>query len=305
MNESRPKIALYAKRSFGDKMNITIAFIRENWKPLLKYLTYFILPVCLVQSLSLNKFMANTIVQATTKSDTMPDIWFFVQYGSMFLLYLIGYILTATLVYTMMKTYSNREERLSNITMNMMKPLFFHHLLRVIITILVLIVVFAAFTTFIILLGMASPFTLIITIPALLFMIIPATLFTPTYLFEDISLGQAITKTCRIGYRTWGGTFLIGLIMGIFAYIVQIVMSLPWYISFMINTILGINNGNQITTSVGFSFMLYLFGIILTFGNYLSTTLILIGFSYQYGHASEAVDNVTIDEDIEKFDTLQ
>lgn len=57
MELQKPKIAMYAKRSFGDKLNATFDFIKENWKPLLKFTTYLILPLCLIQALSLNYLM--------------------------------------------------------------------------------------------------------------------------------------------------------------------------------------------------------------------------------------------------------
>ena len=40
MESQKPKIALYVKRPFGDKLNATMDFIKENWKPMLKFCTY-------------------------------------------------------------------------------------------------------------------------------------------------------------------------------------------------------------------------------------------------------------------------
>lgn len=50
MESQKPKIALYVKRPFGDKLNATMDFIKENWKPMLKFCTYLILPLCLIQA---------------------------------------------------------------------------------------------------------------------------------------------------------------------------------------------------------------------------------------------------------------
>ncbi len=44
MESQKAKVAMYVKRSFGDKMNASFDFIKENWKPLFKFATYLILP---------------------------------------------------------------------------------------------------------------------------------------------------------------------------------------------------------------------------------------------------------------------
>ena len=58
METEKTKIALYAKRTFGEKFNATFDFIKENWKQLLKYTLYLLLPVSLIQALSLNGLMS-------------------------------------------------------------------------------------------------------------------------------------------------------------------------------------------------------------------------------------------------------
>ena len=57
MESQKPKIAMYVKRSFGEKLNASFDFIRENWKLMLKFTTYLLLPLCLIQALSLNGMM--------------------------------------------------------------------------------------------------------------------------------------------------------------------------------------------------------------------------------------------------------
>ena len=42
MESQKPKVAMYVKRSFGDKLNASFDFIKENWKILLKFTTYLL-----------------------------------------------------------------------------------------------------------------------------------------------------------------------------------------------------------------------------------------------------------------------
>ena len=62
--------------------------------------------------------------------------------------------------------------------------------------------------------------------------------------------------------------------------------------------------GSEATVSVGYSFMLYLLAIVQAFGTYLAMIFTLVGLAYQYGHASEKMDSVTIESDIDNFDKL-
>ena len=40
MNQERPLIKLYRTRTFSEKMSDTFDFVRENWRTMLKFLTY-------------------------------------------------------------------------------------------------------------------------------------------------------------------------------------------------------------------------------------------------------------------------
>ena len=53
----KPLIKLYRIRTFGEKISDTFDFVRENFRPLLKYLTYLMLPLSLVQAFAQTNFM--------------------------------------------------------------------------------------------------------------------------------------------------------------------------------------------------------------------------------------------------------
>ena len=48
----------------------------------------------------------------------------------------------------------------------------------------------------------------------------------------------------------------------------------------------------------------YLFSILMLYGSYLSAIFGIVGLVYQYGHASEVVDSITVESDIDNFDKL-
>ena len=45
MESQKPKIAMYVKRPFGEKLNASFDFLKENWKLLLKFITYLLLQI--------------------------------------------------------------------------------------------------------------------------------------------------------------------------------------------------------------------------------------------------------------------
>ena len=92
------KIALYKVRNFSEKFDDTFAFVRENWKIMFKYLTYLILPVCLLQAISLNSYMETAFDMSSISSGKSSDMTNVLQslgwsYGGIILTSMIGAML--------------------------------------------------------------------------------------------------------------------------------------------------------------------------------------------------------------------
>lgn len=312
MESQKPKIAMYAKRSFGEKLNASFDFLKESWRLLLKFTTYLLLPLCLVQALSLNGLMGGALSVSAMASSTAMVVdpsslmGFVIYYGLYVILYMIGSIVLTSLVYGLIRTYNEREERLEGVTLGMLKPLLFRNIKRlfvmtgacVLVVVIVGIIGGVAFAL--------SPLTLLLVIPFFVAFCVPLALLAPIYLLEDISFMEAFRKTFRLGFATWGGIFLISLLMGVVAYVLQIVTMMPWYIATVVKYFFAMSEagGSEVTVSAGYSFFLYLLAIIQTFGAYLAMIFTLVGLAYQYGHASEVVDSITVESDIDNFDKL-
>ena len=315
METQKPKIAMYVQRTFGDKLNATFDFIKENWKVLLKYVTYLLLPVSLIQALSMNGLMgmmlgtADPAVVEAMFTDSGQVVTFVSYYGLLLLISLIGTNLLGALVYTLMRLYNEREQRLSGIEFGELKPLFYRNFKR-----LFSLTLFAIFMMVLIglvigvLASLVSSFSVLFVFLLLLvglLLLAPLLLWGSIYLFEDISLMKAFSKAFRLGFATWGGVVLMAIVMGFLASILQGVTTMPWYISILVKTFfIASDAGSGIGTSVGYNFMLYLFGVLQAFGAYLAMIFYLVGLAYQYGHAAEKMDSVRIEEDINHFDQL-
>ena len=56
MQLQTPKIEIYRTRTFTDKLGDTFNFLRENWRTILKYFIYIMLPVSMVMAFFANHF---------------------------------------------------------------------------------------------------------------------------------------------------------------------------------------------------------------------------------------------------------
>lgn len=311
MESQSPKVAMYVKRTFGEKLSASFDFIKENWKLLLKYTTYFLLPVSLIQALSLNGLMGgivsftNVAAGGGLVSEGAWGLSFLSYYGFYMLVYIIGTVLLSSLVYGLMRIYNEREERLKGVTFEMLKPVLMRNIGRVLLIALWAVVLATAFFIVMIILSIAFPFILILMVPAVIVFAVPLAIWAPVYLFEDISIVGSLKKAYRLGFATWGGVFLVSFVMGIIAGILQGVTMMPWYILTLVKTFLAMNGTESaMTVSTGYNFVLYLLGVVQAFGAYVSMIITLVGLAYQYGHASEKLDNVTVESDIDNFDKL-
>lgn len=310
--EQKAKIAMYVKRPFGEKLNVSFDFIKENWKQLFKYSTYLILPVCLIQAANFSGMMGSmanfSATQAAGGGAVNPmetfGISFALNYAGVVLFSLLGGLLLTSLIYTMVRLYNEREERLTGITFKDIKPLLLHNAKRLFLMGVVCTFLLLFAMIFIILLMALSPFTLIITFPLLIAFVIPLALMPSIYLFEDVKLIEAFKKTFRLGFATWGGVFLIMLVMGIVAGVLQTIVSIPWYVIYIVKMVFSMSDGGEASSSIGLNFVQYLFSILMLYGSYLSAIFTIVGLAYQYGHASEVVDSITIESDIDNFDKL-
>ena len=305
MESQKPKIAMYVKRPFGEKLNASFDFIKENWKQLFKYSTYLILPICLIQAANFSGLMGSmTDITAMQASGGISDNplaalgpSFALNYAGVIFFSCLGALLMTSLIYAMVRLYNEREERLNGVVFGDIKSLLLRNVKRLFLMGIACSFLFIFAVIFIVLLAVLTPFTLILTIPLLFAFMVPLALMAPIYLFEDISLGEAFAKTFRLGFATWGGVFLILIVMGIIASVLQGIVSIPWYVIYIVKMIFTMSDGGATSSSVGLNFAQYLFSILMLYGSYLSAIFGIVGLVYQYGHASEVVDSITVESD--------
>ena len=275
-----------------------------------KYLTYVVLPICLIQAVALNGYM-DTVFNMSAVNSGSSDVadvlesfgW---SYGGLILTSVIGALLQVSVVYAFMSIYESSENGLTGVTGNILKPQILRNLKRSLLIVVFFMVVTILVILLMILLTVAlSPWILVPIVFGLVAMSIPITLFMPVYLMEDISLTDAFKKAMRLGFSCWWSTFAIIFVLSIIVSFVQGVFAIPYYIAVIVKTVLGIQgSSSEFLDSAGYSFMMYLFGVLQSWATYLVGTVITVGLAFQYGHASEKLYHVTMEGSIKRFEDL-
>lgn len=305
-----PKIRFYIQRPFGEKMNASFDFLKENLKPIFKYVTYLLLPICLIQALSLNTFVEGYIQMFMSGSpDTIdmarisPTSW--LSYIITLLCGYIGTLLFCALIAALIKLYNEREDRLKNLTFGILRPVLFRNLGRLFLIGIVLYFIMIVAVGVVALFFFITSFSILLTIPLLVAFIVAIMPCVPVYLYENIGLFASIAKGIRLGFATWGGVFAILFIMGLIASIFMGVVATPYYVAVFIKMLLVFSTDTGVyEISVFYSFLIYILGVLFVFGSYISAIFAFLGISYQYAHAVEKVDSITVEDDIENFENL-
>ena len=319
MDYLKPRIEYYRQRTFSEKMNVTFDFIRENWKPLLKYTFYLIMPICLIQTFAMNAFVLSylnfamslgSIVEGSFGGSTVSNLTgFMLNYGITLLCAVIGSSILSGLVYAMMQTYATRTNGLQGVKIDDFKENLIRNAWRCLSITFFLIVICLIIIGFATLLAVTvSVFSLFLTVPLVLLLLlclIPLSLVVPVYLFErDITFLEAFSKAWKLGIKTFLGLLGLIIILSIISYVIQIVTTMPWYLTIFIGGILTAVQEAALNQSVVYKFSIYILGLVQTYGSYVASIITIIGLAFQYFHAREKVEGVTIEYNIENFNQL-
>lgn len=307
MNPERPLIKLYRTRTFGEKMSDTFDFVRENWRPMLKYITYLLLPLSLIQAFAMGNFMTGymTFTTQISNADMATMLPWLTSMGVTVLFYYLAMILVCALIYTMMQLYEQRSQRLQGITFAELRTGIINKCIRS------LVLLVASIVLMVVMGLIFAP--MVIYVPLLLFPVfillclaLPLfALVQPIYLFEKTGILNAYAKSIRLGWHTWAGIVAVIIVLYIIVSIVQGVMSMPYYIMMALKSILSMQNSEpSFVSSFGYTAIQYVLGVVSNFCGSCLMSLLTIGMAYQYGHACDKVDGVGVDRDIENFETL-
>ncbi len=311
MEQQNTKIKFYAVRTFNEKFNASFDFLKQSWKPLLKYVTYLILPVCIIQTFFTMRFMDGymgfyqTILASAGNLDALGAFseidW--ASYSMLMICNVLGASFVTSVIYSLIQIYNVRDGGIQELTFAELKPYLLKNIGRYLASFFVLFIIMVVFLAIIGFLAGMLPLTALLTFPAMIVLLVAVALFIPTYMFENINIFTAFSKSFQMGFATWGGIFVISLVMIIIGSILQGVMSMPYSAMVGVQTIFALSDTTEVSPS-GFNVVTYLLGVISAYGALVGNIFFVIGMAYQYSHAAEKMNSVSVVEDIDNFENF-
>ena len=292
---SQPVIEFYKLRDFGAKMNATIEFLRENIGRLFLNLLFIAGPVALLMSLLMTNLFSSFTDAVGLADDAQALNFLALMGGNYFLILLVSWLagsMVITVSFTYIRLYNEgvaKETAVGDVLKLALKKYGGVLLLGILVT----LIVFFSFFFFI--------------LPGI-FMLFVLPLCFATYMFEDIAAPSALGRTFTLLKGKWWSTFGIGIVGYILAYVIQLVFSLPTMIIYFANifTLMEetVNNPDDPTAIFNLftnGYMTAAFAISML-GGYLSYSIPLIGYSYQYANLVERSEGRGLMNEIADFD---
>lgn len=287
------RILLYQVRSASECMNAAFDFIRQNWKVLLKYSLYVLLPVCVLQTVGLISIVDSALSQIGEFPVT--------DFVTFFVLGTVGFVLLNAFLWSVVKLYHDRPDGLASITGKDYRRLFWPMLKRMMVALLpILLIMVPAFVLSTVLL-MIVPFAFFVY----MLVALPILLIAPIYALEQCTIFTAVGRAFKLGFRQLGTLVLMAITLIILVYVMQGVVMIPWSLLVALKSMLFNTSGTSpaFVAVLGNS-LFNIFSVLLCYVTYISIAVVLISGAYLYGAAVQQNEDVSIIGDIDNFENL-
>ncbi len=223
--------------------------------------------------------------------------------------FLLGYMLISALVYGMMQLYAQRENRLIKLTFKEFKPLLLKYMGKSFRIMLFYFTVALLLGIVIGGLALLSLWTLVLTLLLFAVLVIisisPMAMFVPIYLFEDRPFFESLNRAFRYGMSFWFEIFGVIFVFGLIAGLVNTVTYLPWYLVVVVGQVFSLASPETgINQSIWYQFLVYILGIIQSYGAYISQIITMTGIAFEYFHIREKREGITVKTNISNFANL-
>lgn len=314
-NTKQRRINLYASRSIGETLSATFDFVTQNFVPLIKFLAAFLLPVSALMGLSYQSMFSSFAHIENLNDETDMILSVVTGYLPVFLLCLIGALLTVAVTYTLMQKYQQRDNLLKGLTLSEIKPLLKHNLWRVFKMLLLLtligivaFVVLVLVAAMIMSIGSIFEAFLFLLYMAMLAIALPLGLVLPLCVFEpELGLFSCVKKALRLGFKTWGTLFVVMLVITMLVQIVSFILMIPFLFTTMTSMFFEIDSTQYAslayTSSAWFSVLTFASSLLFCFGLLLMSALSFVAFAFCYGRAADKVEGVSVKNAVQNFDS--
>ncbi len=285
----QPQIEFYKKRQFGEKLNATFVFIRENAWPYLKVQFMIAGPILLIANILVNRFAISMIgFDGEFSANFLIDM--FQMYGLIILIGMVSTTVMPAVTYGYMKAYQNNmpsDISVANVTSGFASR-FFN------------------------ILGL-NILAYIVTIIATFFFIIPGiyvgivlSLGAAIIVFENSNPIDAFGRAFTLIKGKWWSTFGLLVVISIIGYIINFFFGLPRSIVVGIDVFTSLDASGGVDSiemeNSSDQVLNILFSVFETFGSILSYSLIFIALAFQYFNLVERRESKGLMSKIEQMD---
>lgn len=269
--EHSPKIEFYKKREFSDTLNSTFMFIRENGWPYLKVQLLIAGPVLLIINILTNQLQMGfmnpfDMVQDENFLSNMLRI-----YGMAFVASLVTGSLIPTISYGYMKVYQTTPPE--DITTAKVTKGFGKRFLSLFIFGIVSAIIIAISAVFLFL-------------PAIYFGVV-LSMGASIIVFEDADPFKALSRCFTVIKDNFFNTLLLVIVVGLIAYFVSALFSLPQGIMYGIWTFSSLESGSTTEMPAYMEALSIVFSVFQSFGNIVTYSLLYVALAFQYSNLIE------------------
>lgn len=292
--KEKAKIELYGNRSFFKRLNVTISFIYENWKTILRLSLIYIFPILLIY----NWFfcgLADKIFMSSAKGYISTSFIFMSM--CYLLMGILFVIVDVSFYFAIVQMYYKRSAPLVDVKKREVFILLKQNFIKVAWALFIVFLISFLFFE----LSLYINRLFLISLVIILFFIIgiPFLLLLPIYLVKGVSLWKSIKDSMRLGYRTWFSTFLFFVTMLIITGFISCFFFFPWFVVTHVESVFFATDEGSFSVPIIYRILIYVFSFFMWIGFTLSSFLLFTAMTYQYGHAASVKKHIIIADNIE------
>lgn len=295
------KIEFYKNRDLGERFSASAEFIRQNWKVMYKIILIPAIPLALLQGYFQQGFVSNYLANLSkvfsggsiTEMNNLygnGGVWMY------FLMTLLFSLVLSAMSGAIMSRYEDgllsNETKLKDLSnkifSNMGKLILIGLSLILIAIVVVIILVLMIF----IMAMMSKILAFLIAFAVIIAVFPPLYLIRFPALFQGESTFKSIRKGFVLGFKNWGTTFLMILILGIVSYVISLIFAIPSAIW----TITHIGDSAGVVANILSSFS--------SLGSAFVTPFVFVFMAFQYFSVAEKAEGISLQAKIEEFDNL-
>lgn len=295
------KIEFYKNRNLGERFSASAEFIRQNWKVMYQIVLIPAIPLALLQGYFQQGFVSGYLsnLSKVFSGGGITEMNNIYSSGGMWM-YLLMALLFSLVVSAISGAVMSRYEDglLSNETnLNDLSGKIFSNmgklfLIGLAMTLITIVAVIIFVLMLIVIFKISKILSFLIAFAVVIAVIPPFYLIRFPAIFQGESTLASIGKGYKLGFKNWGTTFLMVLILGIVGYVISLILSIPnsiWTITHIGSSPGGVSYILSALSSLGTAFV---------------TPLVFVFMAFQYFSVAEKAEGISLQAKIKEFDNL-